>query len=146
MKFLDKFFDEFSVLTRKMTGNRMNQNPVNLQSTETSSKLLTCKFGNQLMFELRYSLFSATPAKWKQLIKNGFLFLQKEFLHRIFCVPVAMSVNPIVSKKVVSRFAMKFRLSGLWFCQIHIHSCNFMIPALLLYEVNDPLLQVCYKP
>ena len=27
-----------------------------------------------------------------------------------------------------------------------LHSCNFMIPALLFYEVNDPLLQVCYKP
>ena len=27
-----------------------------------------------------------------------------------------------------------------------VHSCNFMIPALLFYEVNDPLLQVCYKP
>ena len=24
--------------------------------------------------------------------------------------------------------------------------CNFMITALLFYEVNDPLLQVCYKP
>ena len=30
--------------------------------------------------------------------------------------------------------------------QIMIHSCNFMIPAPLFYEVNDPLLQVCYKP
>ena len=28
----------------------------------------------------------------------------------------------------------------------YIHSCNFMIPAPLFYEVNDPLLQVCYKP
>ena len=27
-----------------------------------------------------------------------------------------------------------------------LHSCNFMIPTLLFYEVNDPLLQVCYKP
>ena len=27
-----------------------------------------------------------------------------------------------------------------------LHSCNFMIPAPLFYEVNDPLLQVCYKP
>ena len=27
-----------------------------------------------------------------------------------------------------------------------VHSCNFMIPASLFYEVNDPLLQVCYKP
>ena len=27
-----------------------------------------------------------------------------------------------------------------------IHSCNFMIPAPLFYEVNDPLLQVCCKP
>ena len=28
----------------------------------------------------------------------------------------------------------------------YIHSCNFMIPAPLFYEVNDPLIQVCYKP
>ena len=28
----------------------------------------------------------------------------------------------------------------------HLHSCNFMIPAPLFYEVNDPLPQVCYKP
>ena len=27
-----------------------------------------------------------------------------------------------------------------------IHLCSFMIPAPLFYEVNDPLLQVCYKP
>ena len=27
-----------------------------------------------------------------------------------------------------------------------VHSCNFMIPAPLFYEVNAPLLQVCYKP
>ena len=30
--------------------------------------------------------------------------------------------------------------------KVYIHSCNFMIPAPLFYEVNDPLLQVCYKP
>ena len=30
--------------------------------------------------------------------------------------------------------------------KVYIHSCNFMIPASLFYEVNDPLLQVCYKP
>ena len=29
---------------------------------------------------------------------------------------------------------------------IPLHSCSFMIPALMFYEVNDPLLQVCYKP
>ena len=28
----------------------------------------------------------------------------------------------------------------------YVHSCNFMITALLFYEVNAPLLQVCYKP
>ena len=27
-----------------------------------------------------------------------------------------------------------------------VHLCSFMIPASLFYEVNDPLLQVCYKP
>ena len=27
-----------------------------------------------------------------------------------------------------------------------LHLCSFMIPASLFYEVNDPLLQVCYKP
>ena len=27
-----------------------------------------------------------------------------------------------------------------------VHLCSFLIPAPLFYEVNDPLLQVCYKP
>ena len=29
---------------------------------------------------------------------------------------------------------------------IYLHLCSFMIPASLFYEVNAPLLQVCYKP
>ena len=28
----------------------------------------------------------------------------------------------------------------------YLHTCSFIIATSLFYEVNDPLLQVCYKP
>ena len=62
---------------------------------------------------------------------------------------ISDKINPAIVEGTVSfisipslntRFCSKARNM----CKIH--SCNFMIPALLFYEVNDPLLQVCYKP
>ena len=30
--------------------------------------------------------------------------------------------------------------------RIYVHTCSFIIATSLFYEVNDPLLQACYKP
>ena len=49
-------------------------------------------------------------------------------------------------RKSLHQIEVLISFINVYFFRSCVHSCNFMIPAPLFYEVNAPLLQVCYKP
>ena len=77
-------------------------------------------------------------------LKKTIFFLSMHYrFQKMYFQSLALSFNGFMKKKRECFFKNHFIPL---LCNVNIHLCSFMIPASLFYEVNDPLLQVCYKP
>ena len=99
-------------------------------------------------------IFLFIPYLWIEKWHKWFKINQKLWKLWQIMVFCYQNCSDLVREKIVLVIEKNFwnsrlkaeNLQKFWDHWSNLHLCSFMIPASLFYKVNDPLLQVCYKP
>ena len=91
-----------------------------------------------------YTIFARIGSHNQLIIEHIEPMVEPNQVHVFLQIPQYILLT--AAEVMFSIPSMQFAYTQVSTLYLEVHSCNFMIPALLFYEVNDPLLQVCYKP